>query len=398
QYLASAKKLNQLRNSLTYSINGLPGLKKKINSYMDENREYDEVLAEVLYPLTPAKKKKLMETIESNGSGFSNLAQFYHTMWTSFWKIRDGNRSLGVITAQTIRLLGIVPQLLEFPRIVVELSNHNDLNWFAERRGSLPEFFGVRSDSCLLEDLIDKLKRTQEVARSIIHQEKESQTATRAVGTRESVSELPGDGGGGGSGESALEMPAALEYEGYSEILEVISLEQLLDSQKTKKLTEILGSADVRIVQCFSDLANWNQSSGRFEGAPDWGRLKKALFRLCDEHQGQKQIDRTMMGAAQGEGTMDEMKAKLARNATEQDSVRRDLNAHKTSIWQVKRIAWLEQELANLKRIAPKDGGENARARVAELTAASEALGVMEKQWGRGEKNKARPDQEAHQH
>ena len=235
QYLRSAKQLNQLRNSLIYDIfdaerrdsrevnSWLSGLKKKINAYMDENRGYEEVLDEVLKSggdLRPAENEKLKQKIEEcrhtlgpaagglgslgiqpstvdgvgEAAGFSNLAQFCHTMWTSFWKIRDGgsrNRSLVDITTQTIRLLGIVPQLLEFPGIVVELSKK--LKWFSERKGSLQEFFGVGKDSLLLEELIEKLKRTAEVARSRIQQEKESQT--KAVG------KLPDDGDGGGNGD-----------------------------------------------------------------------------------------------------------------------------------------------------------------------------------------------------
>ena len=99
-------------------------------------------------------------------------------------------------------------------------------------------------------------------------------------------------------------------------------------------------------------------------------------------------IDRAMMGAAQpGVETIDEMRAKLARNATEQGRVRRELDAHKNRIWQVERIAQLEeriaqlqQELADLRNAAPRDGGADARTRVAELTAASEALAVKDRE------------------
>ena len=101
-----------------------------------------------------------------------------------------------------------------------------------------------------------------------------------------------------------------------------------------------------------------------------------------------RRIDRAMMGAAQpGVETIDEMRAKLARNATEQSRVRRELDAHKNRIWQVERIAQLEeriaqlqQELADLRNAAPRDGGANARARVAELTVASEALAVKDRE------------------
>ena len=259
KYLPTAKKLSQLRNSLTQDI---PGLKKKINSAMDENLEYDKVL-----------KGVQEEVLGRIGSGFSNLAQFFHTMWTCFWKIRDGEsmkRSLGDITAQTIRLLGIVPQVLEFPGIVVKLSNDKKLRWFDDTPGSLPEFFGVQSDSCLLEELIVKLKTKVRVI----------------VGTGGSVSELHGYGGGGKSDESASELPPALEFEALcrdpiiidqSKILKVIYSEEM-DSQKTQKLTEILASVDVRIVQCFPDSAHWNQSTGRFEGAPNWNQLANAVL------------------------------------------------------------------------------------------------------------------------
>ena len=99
-------------------------------------------------------------------------------------------------------------------------------------------------------------------------------------------------------------------------------------------------------------------------------------------------IDRAMMGAAQpGVETIDEMRAKLARNATEQSRVRRELDAHKNRIWQVERIAQVEeriaqlqQELADLRNAAPRDGGADARTRVAELTAASEALAVKDRE------------------
>jgi DNA repair exonuclease SbcCD ATPase subunit len=92
-------------------------------------------------------------------------------------------------------------------------------------------------------------------------------------------------------------------------------------------------------------------------------------------------IDCAMMGAAQpGVETIDEMRAKLARNATEQSRVRRELDAHKNRIWQVERIAQLEQELADLRNAAPRDGGADARTRVAELTAASEALAVKDRE------------------
>ena len=101
-----------------------------------------------------------------------------------------------------------------------------------------------------------------------------------------------------------------------------------------------------------------------------------------------RRIDRAMMGAAQpGVETIDEMRAKLTRNATEQGRVRRELDAHKNRIWQVERIAQLEeriaqlqQELADLRNAAPRDGGANARARVAELTVASEALAVKDRE------------------
>ena len=101
-----------------------------------------------------------------------------------------------------------------------------------------------------------------------------------------------------------------------------------------------------------------------------------------------RRIDRAMIGAAQpGVETIDAMRAQLARNATEQSRVRRELDAHKNRIWQVERIAQLEeriaqlqQELADLRNAAPRDGGADARTRVAELTAASEALAVKDRE------------------
>ena len=101
-----------------------------------------------------------------------------------------------------------------------------------------------------------------------------------------------------------------------------------------------------------------------------------------------RRIDRAMMGAAQpGVETIDAMRAQLARNTAEQSRVRRELDAHKNRIWQVERIAQLEeriaqlqQELADLRNAAPRDGGADARARVAELTAASEALAVKDRE------------------
>jgi hypothetical protein len=74
-----------------------------------------------------------------------------------------------------------------------------------------------------------------------------------------------------------------------SEVLDVV-LSSKLDSEKTEKLTEILASVDVHIVQCFADLAHWNQATGRFEGAPDWEVLAGALTRLRDEHSGQEHV------------------------------------------------------------------------------------------------------------
>jgi hypothetical protein len=92
-----------------------------------------------------------------------------------------------------------------------------------------------------------------------------------------------------------------------------------------------------------------------------------------------RRIDRAMMGAAQpGVETIDAMRAQLARNATEQSRVRRELDAHETSIWRVGRIAQLEQELADLRKAAPKDGGADARARFAELTAERKVLAVKD--------------------
>ena len=94
-----------------------------------------------------------------------------------------------------------------------------------------------------------------------------------------------------------------------------------------------------------------------------------------------RRIDRAMMGAAQpGVETIDAMRAQLARNTAEQSRVRRELDAHKNRIWQVERIAQLQQELADLRNAAPRDGGADARARVAELTAASEALAVKDRE------------------
>jgi uncharacterized Zn finger protein (UPF0148 family) len=78
--------------------------------------------------------------------------------------------------------------------------------------------------------------------------------------------------------------------------------------------------------------------------------------------------------------TIDAMRAQLARNTTEQSRVRRELDAHETSIWRVGRIAELEQELASLRDVAPEDGGANARALVAELTANIKALAVKERE------------------
>ena len=74
-----------------------------------------------------------------------------------------------------------------------------------------------------------------------------------------------------------------------SEVLDVI-LSSKLDSQKTEKLTEILASVDVHIVQCFADLAHWNRTTGRFEGAPDWEVLAEALVLLRDKHSGQEHV------------------------------------------------------------------------------------------------------------
>ena len=99
-----------------------------------------------------------------------------------------------------------------------------------------------------------------------------------------------------------------------------------------------------------------------------------------------RRIDRAMMGAAQpGVETIEAMRAQLARNATEQSRVRRELDAHKNRIWQVERIAQLEeriaqlqQELADLRNAAPRDGGADARTRVAELTAERKVLAVKD--------------------
>ena len=99
-----------------------------------------------------------------------------------------------------------------------------------------------------------------------------------------------------------------------------------------------------------------------------------------------RRIDRAMIGAAQpGVETIDAMRAQLARNATEQSRVRRELDAHKNRIWQVERIAQLEeriaqlqQELADLRNAAPRDGGADARTRVAELTAERKVLAVKD--------------------
>ena len=210
-YLRTAKELNQLRNILTSEEESifevqrteqrLKASKDYINAAMEANCEYGIVKAEVLkmLSLTDNEQAKLEQRINSTGGlGFSNLAQFCHIVWTSFWKIRC-NRTLGEITTQTIRLLGIVPQLLMFPGIV---SEKEGLSWFADGGGSLPEFFGVGKDSRLLEELIGKLYVIVEKEKSSIHQEKESQTTTKAVRTLESVSELPGDGGCGGESTS----------------------------------------------------------------------------------------------------------------------------------------------------------------------------------------------------
>lgn len=93
-----------------------------------------------------------------------------------------------------------------------------------------------------------------------------------------------------------------------------------------------------------------------------------------------RQIDRAMGAAAQGGETLQQMKDRLKRNAAEQDRVRREMNAHKNSIWQVERIIQLEQELASLKSAAPSDGGVNARARVAELEGTIRGLQATEKE------------------
>jgi hypothetical protein len=68
-----------------------------------------------------------------------------------------------------------------------------------------------------------------------------------------------------------------------SEVMCVV-LSAKLDSEKTEKLTQILVSVDVHIVQCFANWAQWNQTTERFEGAPDWEVLAEALERLRDEH------------------------------------------------------------------------------------------------------------------
>jgi hypothetical protein len=132
---------------------------------------------------------------------------------------------------------------------------------------------------------------------------------SEAVRLTEHIEELPPEGSGSPiaiSDSRSESFPAGAEYfpadeftkaavlrdsiiRDVSEILDVI-LSSKLDSQKTEKLTEILSSVDLHIVQCFADLAYWNQSTGRFEGAPDWDVLSEALLRLRDEHSGQEHV------------------------------------------------------------------------------------------------------------
>ena len=74
-----------------------------------------------------------------------------------------------------------------------------------------------------------------------------------------------------------------------SDVLEIV-LGSQLDSQKTQKLTEIISTLDIAVIQCFADLGHWNPNTGRFEGAPDWTVLAVALERLRDEHSGQEHV------------------------------------------------------------------------------------------------------------
>jgi hypothetical protein len=161
-YLKSAKQLNQLRNSVTKSVNrgaDKDKWKKDINSSIEANEEYENVLERVLESLSEDEAGRVTMALQERELGFSNLAQLFHILWTSFWKIRLGERgrTLNVITDQTILLLKTVPQILHFPEIVVKISSIKRLSWFSNRPGSLAEYFG--SDTCprLLEQLINEL-------------------------------------------------------------------------------------------------------------------------------------------------------------------------------------------------------------------------------------------------
>jgi len=67
-----------------------------------------------------------------------------------------------------------------------------------------------------------------------------------------------------------------------SEVLDIVASSQL-DSQKTKILMQKIPSCCPQIQKCFEDNAHWNVRSQRFEGAPDWRLLARALSSIGHE-------------------------------------------------------------------------------------------------------------------
>jgi len=68
---------------------------------------------------------------------------------------------------------------------------------------------------------------------------------------------------------------------GISEMLEIMK-ERSLDSMKTDMIRRMLcsGTVDLTVMECFLGDGQWNPEMSRFDGAPDWDEVQRALEAL----------------------------------------------------------------------------------------------------------------------